>query len=320
MNVVLLSYRRMKNLRHIVDSLLVCEFVHEILLSNNNPEVRMEDFIRVRDPRLRIIDQKEHCFPSNRYELARQLPGRYFMSIDDDMFLSPRQIRKLFMALIENSSVPHGAGGEDFVVENGKVISRSHVRGEEREVDVILWAYAFTREHLAGYFMGDAVSLHAAGVNMYHGNRRPYPVDNAMITFRFSSGAVGQIYTSSTALSLKPWERIEVYGDKAWLAVEDQCELILYDDEEGPARSWRPVVPNTLLFDEEFGGFTGLIENFLQVIRGQEKPLVTGWDGYRAYELAAASHLSLKSGSPVSLPLDPDRADREIGRKVREGT
>jgi hypothetical protein len=35
-------------------------------------------------------------------------------------------------------------------------------------------------------------------------------------------------------------------------------------------------VPNTLLFDEEFGGFMGLIENFLQVIRGAELPAVAG--------------------------------------------
>jgi len=35
----------MKNLRRIVDSLLLCDFVGEIILSNNNPEVRMEDFV-----------------------------------------------------------------------------------------------------------------------------------------------------------------------------------------------------------------------------------------------------------------------------------
>ena len=43
---------------------------------------------------------------------------------------------------------------------------------------------------------------------------------------------------------------MEVYGDKAWLAVEDQYELLLYDSEQGPAQSWRPVIPNTLIFDE----------------------------------------------------------------------
>ena len=71
------------------------------------------------------------------------------------------------------------------------------------------------------------------------------------------------------------------------LDVEDQWELRLYDGEEGPAKSWRPAFPNTLLFDEEFGGFTGLVEHFLEVVRGVEKPLVTGRDGFRACELAA---------------------------------
>jgi len=71
------------------------------------------------------------------------------------------------------------------------------------------------------------------------------------------------------------------------------------------------VIPNTLMFDEEFAGFMGLMENFLQVIRRQEAPLVTGWDGYRAYELNVATLLSLHRQEPVSLPLDAAQADSE---------
>ena len=170
---------------------------------------------------------------------------------------------------------------------------------------------------LTRYFMGDVKTVYAVGLNKYHRNLRPYPIDNAMVSFEFTSGAVGQLYTSSTALSLKPWERVEIYANKSWLAVEDQCELILYDSEEGGAKSWRPVVPNTLIFDEEFGGFMGLIENFLQVIRGKEKPVVTGWDGHRAYELDVASHLSIARREPISLPLDPASADEECGQWLR---
>lgn len=164
---------------------------------------------------------------------------------------------------------------------------------------------------LTRYFMGDVAALQAIGVNKYGRNGGKYPFDNAMISFEFASGSVGQLYTTSTAVSLKPWERVEVYGDKAWLAVEDQYELHLYDSEEGPAKSWRPVVPNTLLFDEEFGGFMGLIENFLQVVRGEETPLVTGWDGHRAYELDVATLLSLHRKAPVALPLSAAEADAE---------
>ena len=161
------------------------------------------------------------------------------------------------------------------------------------------------------FLMGDVKTVGAIGLNKYGRNKRPYPIDNATVQLEFASGAVGALYTSSSAVSLKPWERVEVYANNAWLSVEDQYELILFDGEESPAKSWKPVIPNTLLFDEEFGGFVGLIENFLQVIRGEGEPVVSGWDGHRAFELNAATHLSLSRGDRVSLPLDPQLADDE---------
>ncbi len=165
---------------------------------------------------------------------------------------------------------------------------------------------------LALYLMGEATSVSAVGVNKYGRNRRKYPVDNAAAALEFASGAVGSLTTSSSALSFKPWERVEVYGDHAWLSVEDQNELTIYDDEMGGAQSWKPVVPNTLLFDEEFGGYMGIVENFAQAIRGAEKPLVTGWDGCRAYELLTATQLSLIQHERVTLPLDAEAADAAV--------
>ena len=161
------------------------------------------------------------------------------------------------------------------------------------------------------FLMGDISSVYALGVNKYNRNQLGYPVDNITISLQFTSGSVGSIYTSATALSFKPWERVEVYGNKSWLAVEDQFELILYDEEVGPAKHWRPAIPNTLIFDEEFGGFLGMIENFLQAMRGIEQPVVTGWDGHRAYELNVASHLSMHRHEEVYLPLNPAEADEE---------
>lgn len=145
------------------------------------------------------------------------------------------------------------------------------------------------------YLMGPVTSLYAA--------RAVAGAETIALTLTFRGGAVGALHTTASALSLKPWERVEIYGDGKWLSVEDQWEFTLYDDEVGPAKSWRPVVPNTLLFDEEFGGYMGQIEGFLQAIRGQEAPLVTGWDGYRACELVTAAHRSLQTGGPVALPL-----------------
>jgi predicted dehydrogenase len=79
--------------------------------------------------------------------------------------------------------------------------------------------------------------------------------------------------------------------------------LILNDSEEGPSKVWNPVFPNTLIFDEEFGGFMALIENFAECIRGREKPLVTGWDGLKAYEMVVATHRSIREKARIALPL-----------------
>ncbi len=162
---------------------------------------------------------------------------------------------------------------------------------------------------LAGYLMGQVSTLSAAGVRRYAKGK--YPIDNATVTLQFASGAIGNLYTSASALSFKPWERVEVYGKHAWLSVEDQNQLILYDSEMDGARVWQPVIPNTLIFDEEFGGYMGLIQNFAQVIRGNESPLVTGQDGYAAFELLRATQIAIARHEWVSLPLDPTAADSE---------
>lgn len=169
---------------------------------------------------------------------------------------------------------------------------------------------------LARFYMGDAEWVWA-GADRHTPGRRGYPFAHGGISLRFGSGAVGMLATTSRALSLKPWQRVEIYGDGAWLAVDDLYELTVYDDEEGPTKSWRPVLTNTLLFDEEFGGYTGTMEHFLDVIRGASPPMITGDDGYRACELVAASHLAMAAGTKVTLPLDPERADHEVGELRR---
>jgi predicted dehydrogenase len=163
---------------------------------------------------------------------------------------------------------------------------------------------------LSRFLMGDVINVNALAVNKYA--RSKYPFDNVLITLEYGNRSIGSIYTSCSALSFKPWERVEIYGDHAWLAIEDQNELLLYDSEMGPIKSWKPVMTNTLLFDEEFLGYMGQIENFLQVIRKQEEPLVTGRDGLAALELAVATHISLARQSPVKLPLIGEQADEEL--------
>jgi len=150
---------------------------------------------------------------------------------------------------------------------------------------------------LARLFMGDARRVSAVAA--------PARRDSVIVTLEFASGAVGTILTSATALSLHPWERVEIFGDGAWLAVDDQSMLTLHSAEYEPARSWAPVVPNTLLSAEEWGGYVGMLEDFLAALRRQAPASTAKWDGYRALELVVATRLSLTRGDPVELPLEP---------------
>lgn len=167
------------------------------------------------------------------------------------------------------------------------------------------------------YLMGDVKSVYAESTLKYDFNKTGYPFDNGVCSVRFESGAIGSLMTSTSALSLKPWERVEVYGRKGWLAVEDQFTLNVYDSEEGPAKSYAPVIPNTLFFDEEFGGFMPMIQDFVDALRDGITPMVTGEDGYAAYELVCAFHISAYTGEKVSLPLIPDDADRRINKIMK---
>jgi len=170
------------------------------------------------------------------------------------------------------------------------------------------------------YLAGDVMAVSAVAINKYKRHSLGYPIDALVASMEFVSRRIGSLHTSSEALSFKPWMRVEVYGDHAWLCVEDLYELLLYDDEEGPAKSWKPALTNTLLFDEEFGGYMGLVENFLQAVRGDEQPSVSGWDGYRAYELVVACHLAVARKARVSLPLIAKSADEEVAEWLKNST
>jgi predicted dehydrogenase len=149
---------------------------------------------------------------------------------------------------------------------------------------------------LALWFMGPALRVHAIGTFGAGGR-----LESVVVNIAFASGAIGSIVTSAAAMSFKPWERMEIIGRNAMLTVEDQLELVLYDDETGPAKSWRPAIPNTLTFDEQFGGYAGLLENVLDAIRGLVPLCATGRDGACAVALVDTIHASIKSGTSVDV-------------------
>jgi len=196
---------------------------------------------------------------------------------------------------------PPYANAKQFV-EDGKIGDPAMITGKMVQSwtgDRLFEEQACHLIDLLRYFMGDVKSVFVKGVDKYGAEN--YDVDNAILNFQFENGTVGHLTTNNSSPNLKPWERIEVFGEDAYLRVEDAEELFLYDSEEGPTKSWSPALPNTLIWDEEFGGYTWEIENFLDAIRGQEEPVVDGWDGYKALEIARAAHESIETGEEIEV-------------------
>jgi predicted dehydrogenase len=60
-------------------------------------------------------------------------------------------------------------------------------------------------------------------------------------------------------------------------------------------------MPNTLMHDEQFGGYAGLLENVLDAIRGLVPLNASGRDGAAAVGLVEAIHASIRSGTAVDI-------------------
>jgi hypothetical protein len=145
---VLLSYKRPKNLQWISKSLLKTNLISRIIVSNNNPDIRMEDWFDFTDSRLEFINQNTRRRAGYRFEIAKDLDDEYFIFIDDDLFLTPFQITTVFNALLSNPSVPHGVWGQRFWKNGEKISWQDGISNYDGELDVINRTYFLTRLHV----------------------------------------------------------------------------------------------------------------------------------------------------------------------------
>lgn len=171
--IILLAWKRMHNMEPIVRSLLRADFIERIIVSNNNPDYRISDWITLRDDRIRLVDQPVKRAAGIRFELARAEAGsRYFMSIDDDIFLYPEQVKQLFMEMIARQDAPHGIQGERFVGKPQNVsrfnVPLNHgwkvaIRRKEEQVDVINMVYGFNQDQVEeAYWLAQQLGMNVA--------------------------------------------------------------------------------------------------------------------------------------------------------------
>ena len=149
---ILLSFARPQNIQRIIDVIRKANCCGRIILSNNQPDIDIFDYIAPSLDRLEVIQQEVKWDPIKRFMIARECGEKYFMCIDDDIFLSSHQIDQLFSRLVLDPSIPHGIWGELYERADGQIKIRQGMRNISRQVSVLNRVYAFTRDHVVRMF------------------------------------------------------------------------------------------------------------------------------------------------------------------------
>jgi UDP-N-acetyl-2-amino-2-deoxyglucuronate dehydrogenase len=156
------------------------------------------------------------------------------------------------------------------------------------------------------WFMGRAVEVYGKYATLRHGDYIDVE-DTAVATIVFENGALGVLQASSTFQPAFGF-RVAVHGDKGaavsmWernegeLGVNDVWSI---PGEESLRETW-------LQEDDGIRGFPQFhqaqIRDFLQAVRDDREPAVTGKEARKSLEIILAIYESSRSGLPVSLPL-----------------
>jgi hypothetical protein len=147
---VLITYYnpvRMKHVNHQIRNLLQCRFIERVIISNHNPQLRIEDVVTVHDARLTFLNQSVRRGCGHRWLVAAQFSPAYLIVMDDDILLFPWQIRHLFESLLDESNTPHGFAG---MVQHSNGTLEYHQRVDQ-SVDYLCEIYAITGSMLQHY-------------------------------------------------------------------------------------------------------------------------------------------------------------------------
>ncbi|HSH19255.1 MAG TPA: Gfo/Idh/MocA family oxidoreductase [Draconibacterium sp.] len=199
-------------------------------------------------------------------------------------------------------------------MEGGGVL----VNQAPHQLDLLLW------------FMGEIDEVYGHWQNLNH----PYieVEDTAVAIVKFKSGAIGSIIVSN---SQKPgiYGKVHVHGENgASVGVQTDGGAMFIAGMQGilepPVNDiWSVPGEEKMLQQwkaEDTAHFNSIdpmvfymerqIEDFLQAIKNNTQPLVTGEDGRRIVELFTAIYRSTRDNTPVKFPLQPENGKDMDGR------
>jgi len=147
---ILITYyspERMKHLDSQIRNILKCSFVDRVIVSNHNPDIRIEQVTTLRDKRVLFINQEKRHGCGYRWEVAAEFDPEYLIVIDDDILLFPFQLAKLFKHLVEEPEIPHGLTGM-LHLDKDRI---EYYERENMDVDYLCEIYAISRQNLRHY-------------------------------------------------------------------------------------------------------------------------------------------------------------------------
>lgn len=145
---IILSYKRQQNIAKIAEYMNRCDFISDIFLSNNNPELDINDWGDFSGDKYHVVNQVMRCYPSKRLEIAEQCDADYFLCCDDDLFLSTSQLNQFITVALQAPSKVHGIYGQVFVGDGVGARFYSGISGVNLELDVLNRAYFFSKSHV----------------------------------------------------------------------------------------------------------------------------------------------------------------------------
>ncbi|MEM7131780.1 MAG: Gfo/Idh/MocA family oxidoreductase [Chloroflexota bacterium] len=119
--------------------------------------------------------------------------------------------------------------------------------------------------------------------------------DAGLLSFQLANGIYGTLDTSwSRSPSYLTWGdvKIEVVGEKGAIQVDAFDQHLTVASEQAGKSRWQNWGSNMDL---------GLVQDFVEMIRQDRAPSITGYDGQKALEVALAAYESARQGQSIQL-------------------
>ena len=251
---------------------------------------------KVRNVKLGVISQRRWYAPVKRVKDA----------IDSGKIGKPVLATVLMLGWRDKAYYDSDAWRGTWDMEGGGVL----VNQSPHQLDILLW------------YMGDIDEVYGVWKNLNH----PYirVDDTAVAIVKFKSGAIGNILVSN---SQKPglYGKVHVHGENgASVGVQTDGgamfiagmtsvveppvnDLWTVPGEENMLKEWKDI--DTEVFnncDPTVYYMQCQIEDFIDALKNNRDPLVTGEAGRKTVELFSSVYQSSRDNLPVKFPLTPD--------------